>query len=41
MAFSEGEMDLQGQRYVVVDDDDDIGISIDLFVCLVDDRFPA
>lgn len=39
MAFSDGEMGLQGQRYDDDDDDDDDGI--DLFVCVVDDRFPA
>ena len=38
MAFSDGEMGLQGQRY---DDDDDDDDGIDLFVCFVDDRFPA
>ena len=39
MAFSEGEMGLQGQRYYGDDDDDDIGI--DLFGCFVNERFPA
>ena len=40
VAFSEGEMSLQGQRYD--DDDDDVDdTGVDLFVCFVDDRFPA
>ena len=39
MAFSEGEMGLQGQRYD--DDDGDDGTGIVLFGCFVNERFPA